>query len=402
MQLNPDPVTLEYQNRVATLLAEALPANWRGIGALSADERANFMERWRAFLREHHLVAPHWPKEYGGAGLSDAEVAVLNREFTRRGVPVLLSDNDASGFQLLGNLLLAYGTEEQKKFFLPRVISGEHLWCQGFSEPGSGSDLASLMTRARLEGGRWVINGQKLWTSAAHTANWIFMLVRTEPEAKRHRGLSLLLVPIDQSGVEVRPIKQMNGLSEFNEVFFVDAQTDAGNIVGGPGDGWSVAMTTLSLERGENASSMAIRFEEEFQKLVTLIRSRCCAADPLIRARLAERYLELHALKLLAMRSLSAFLEGRPPGPEAAIIKLFWSEYWQRTAELALDVLGDDAVAPTANRPPNADGPDLPGAANNSGSWVGTWLNSYAATIYSGTSEVQRNVIAERVLGLPK
>lgn len=402
MHLAPDTKTLRYREKVAELLRQGLPADWAGVGALEPEQRTEFMAGWREFLRDHNLIAPHWPSEYGGAGMSDAEVAVLNTELTRHGVPVLLSDNDPSSFQLLGNILLAHGTEEQKKYFLPRVISGEHLWCQGFSEPGSGSDLASLKTRARRDGDEWIIDGQKIWTSAAHTANWIFVLVRTDASAERHHGLSLLLVPLDQVGVEVRPIRQMNGHAEFNEVFFTGARTAAENIVGQPGDGWRVAMTTLGLERGENASAMAIRFEEEFDKLVALVKTKGRDQDPLIRVRLAERYLELHALRLLAMRSLTAFLEGRPPGPEAAIIKLYWSEYWQKTAELAVDVLGREAVTPTPNRPPNADGPDLPGAPNNSGSWVGTWLNSFAATIYSGTSEVQRNIIGERILGLPK
>lgn len=402
MDLSTSAETQRYQEEVSKLLAAALPRGWKGIGALDSSAREDFMVQWRAFLREHTLVAPHWPKEYGGAGLSDVEVSVLNAEFTRHGVPVLLSDNDPSSFQLLGNLLLVCGTDAQKDFYLPRIVSGEHLWCQGFSEPGAGSDLAGITTRATLTGDEWVLNGQKIWTSAAHTANWMFALVRTDADEHRHRGLSLLLVPLDQPGVEVRPIRQMNGGSEFNEVFFTDARTAANNIVGQGGEGWRIAMTILGLERGENASAMAIRFEEEFARLIELVRSRDKAKDPSIRLRLAQSHVELRGLRLLAMRSLTAFLAGRPPGPEAAIIKLYWSEYWQRVARLAMDVLGDEALAPTAHRPPNADGPDLPGAPNDSGSWVGTWLNSFAATIYSGTSEVQRNVIGERVLGLPK
>ncbi len=402
MDLTETTEAREYRARLRELLAGALPSDWRGFGALTADERVAFQRRWRAFLIEHRLIALHWPQEYGGAGLSSLEQAIINEEFTLAGLPPMLSDNDAFGFQLLANTLLRFGTDDQKAHFLPRILSGEDLWCQGFSEPGSGSDLASVSTRAALDGEEWVINGQKIWTSAGHLANWIFVLVRTDPAAARHRGLTMLLVPLDQPGIEVRGIRQINGSAEFNEVFFTDARTAASNVVGEPGEGWAVAMALLGFERGENATAMALRFEAEYDRLVELVGACDRGRDPSVRVRLAEGYLRVRVLRMLAMRSLSAFLRGDPPGPDAAIVKLYWSEHWQRTADLAVDVLGQQALTPSEHRPHNADGPDFAGAPNDSGSWTGTWVNSFAATIYAGSSQIQRNIIAERVLGLPK
>ncbi|AWB90953.1 acyl-CoA dehydrogenase family protein [Aeromicrobium chenweiae] len=392
----------KYRAHITSLLGSTLPEGWHGLGALDPGERGTFLREWRNVLLEHRLLAPHWPTEHGGGGLSNSERAVLNEEFTKAGVPLMLTDNDASGFQLLGNIVLALGTPEQKSHFLPRVISGEHLWCQGFSEPGAGSDLASVATRAVREGDEWVINGQKIWTSAGHLANWMFALVRTDTEAPKHRGLTFLLIPMDQPGIEVRPISQINGNPEFNEVFFTDARTSAENVIGEVNGGWGVAMMTLGFERGENATAMALRFQAEFDRLVDLVNSRGRGDDPQVRARLARCYTRLQVVRLLAMRSLTTFLSGEPPGPEAAIVKLYWSEYWQSVSALAVDVLGAEAIAPTVQRPPSADGPDLHGAPNDSGSWVGTYLNAFASTIYTGTSEIQRNIIAERVLGLPK
>jgi alkylation response protein AidB-like acyl-CoA dehydrogenase len=392
----------EYRRKLRALLDDQLPAGWKGFGALPEQERADFLVTWRAFLIEHRLLALHWPQEFGGAGLSPLEQAIIHEEFTLAGLPPMLSDNDAFGFQMLGNTLLAFGTQEQKARFLPRIRSGEDLWCQGFSEPDAGSDLAAIRTKARLDGDEWVIDGQKIWTSAGHLANWMFVLVRTNPDADRHRGLTMLLLPLDQPGVDVRPIRQINGSFEFNEVFLDGARTPVENVVGEVDGGWGVAMALLGFERGENATAMSLRFEHDFERLADLVRDTGRGNDPAVRQRLAEAYLRLRVLRLLATRSLTSFLRGSAPGPDAAILKLYWSEHWQEVADLAVDVLGDAAVAPSAHRPHNADGPDFTGAPNDSGSWVGTWLNASAATIYAGSSEVQRNIIGERVLGLPK
>ncbi|WP_375001682.1 acyl-CoA dehydrogenase family protein [Aeromicrobium sp. CTD01-1L150] len=402
MDLRDDVHATEYRQRLRGLLNDTLPVGWQGFGALTEEERADFLVQWRAFLIEHRLLALHWPEEFGGAGLTPLEQAIIHEEFTLAGLPPMLSDNDAFGFQLLANTLLAFGTHEQKSHFLPRIRSGEDLWCQGFSEPGAGSDLAGIRTRARREGDEWVIDGQKIWTSAGHLANWMFILVRTNPEAQRHRGLTMLLLPLDQPGVEVRPIRQINGSAEFNEVFLDGARTSAENVVGEVDGGWEVAMALLGFERGENATAMALRFEHDFERLVALVGNCGRGEDPAVRQRLADAYLRQRVLRLLAARSLTSFLRGSPPGPDAAILKLYWSEHWQKTADLAVDVLGDCAIAPSNHRPHNADGPDFAGAPNDSGSWVGTWLNAFASTIYAGSSEVQRNIIGERVLGLPK
>ncbi len=402
MDLSLGTDAIEYRAQIRRKVTDFLPDDWQGIGALPADERPAFIQRWRGFLIENGLIAMHWPKEFGGAGLSSLEQTIVNEEFTLAGIPLLLTDNDASGFQLMANTLLVHGTDEQREFFLPKILSGEHLWCQGFSEPGSGSDLASVSTSARLEDGRWVINGQKIWTSAGHLANWMFVLVRTNPEVAKHKGLSMLLLQMDQPGVTVRPIRQINGNAEFNEVFFDDATTPADHIVGEIDGGWAVAMTILGLERGENATAMLLRFEAEFERFVELVKEKGRDQDPYVRVGLAEAYLKLRKLRGLSLRAMSSFINGEDLGANAAPVKLAWSEYWQDLTDLALDVLGPEAVLPTEHRPSGADGPDLPGSPNDSGSWVGTWLNSRAATIYSGTSEIQRNIIGERILKLPK
>lgn len=402
MDLNFGTDAEQYRAEIRRKVEEFLPDDWRGIGALPPDERTAFIDRWRGFLIENNLIAMHWPREYGGAGLSALEQTIVNEEFTRAGIPLLLTDNDASGFQLMANTLLVHGTQEQRRYFMPRILSGEHLWCQGFSEPGSGSDLASVSTSARLENGEWIINGQKIWTSAGHLANWMFVLVRTNPDVPKHRGLTMLLLPMDQPGVTVRPIRQINGNAEFNEVFFDDAKTAEENVLGEVDGGWAVAMTILGLERGENATSMLLRFEAEFERFVELVKRLGRQDEPAVRTGVAEMYLKLRKLRGLSLRAMSAFVNGEDLGPDAAPVKLAWSEYWQDLTDLAMDVLGPEAILPTEHRPRGADGPDLPGAPNDSGSWVGTWLNSRAATIYSGTSEIQRNIIGERILKLPK
>lgn len=391
-----------YRHEIRAVLAQALPVGWVGFGALSKAEQAEFLVGWRQFLIEHNLIALNWPAEYGGAGLSPLEQAVVHEEIALAGLPPLLSDNDNFGFQMIGNIILRFGTAEQRQYFIPRIISGEHLWCQGFSEPGAGSDLAAVKTQAVLDGDEWVINGQKIWTTAAHHANWIFVLARTDRASERHRGLTMLLVPMDQPGLEVRGIEQINGQSHFNEVFLTDVRTPAANVVGGRGEGWKVAMALLGLERGENATAMSLRFQTEYQRLVQLVRDSGRAGDPTVRLRLAEGFLRIRVLRHLAMRSLTAFLQGKEPGPDAAIVKLYWSEHWQKTSEFAVDVLGLAALAPIGEPPNNADGPDYAGAPNDTGSWAGLWVNTFAATIYAGASEIQRNIIGERVLGLPK
>ncbi|MGI9612311.1 MAG: acyl-CoA dehydrogenase family protein [Acidimicrobiales bacterium] len=390
-----------FREKTQTFLAEHLPADWRGIGALDADEAAAFTQQWRNTLRDNKLLAASWPAEYGGGGLSALESVILAEEFEKAGVPTGGS-NDAFSIQMVGNTIIEWGTDEQKAHFLPRIISGEDIWCQGYSEPNAGSDLGNLGCRAVLDGDEWVINGQKIWTSAGHLANWIFVLTRTEPDAPKHRGITFLLCPVDQPGIEVRPIRMITGESEFNEVFFTDARTAKKNVIGEVNGGWAVAMTLLGFERGEAAATTPVSFRGELDRLVDLARERGRLDDPSIRQRLAWCHSKVEIMRYLGMRTLTQFLGGSRPGADASIFKLYWSEYHRTVTELAVDILGADGMHLAGKLPSSAFSTDSAGAPNDSGSWLGTFLNARAGTIYAGTSQVQRNIIGEMVLGLPK
>jgi alkylation response protein AidB-like acyl-CoA dehydrogenase len=311
--------------------------------------------------------------------------------------------NDTFSIKMLGGTLLRWGTEAQKRWFLPRILSGEDRWCQGFSEPGSGSDLASLSTRAVLDGDRWVIDGQKVWTSRAREANWIFLLARTNREARKHAGITFLLVDMRQPGIEVRPIRALSGESEFNEVFLTGATTPVDHVVGNVDQGWAVTTTLLGLERGEEAATNPILFRAELDRLVALARERGRTADPPVRQRLADAHARCEIMRFLGLRILTGVLSGDGTlGPEASISKLYWSEYHRVITELALDVLGPDAMVAKGRGPLRAYRTDDPGAPNTTGSWIGAFYNATAGTIYAGTSEVQRNIVGESVLGLPR
>jgi alkylation response protein AidB-like acyl-CoA dehydrogenase len=395
------PEAEAYREKVQAFLAEHLPAHWQGIGALDKEAADTFSSEWRTVLYENGYLAVSWPQEYGGAGLTPLEQVILAEEFAKGGVPQGTM-NDVFSIQMVGNTIVQWGTEEQKRHYLPRILSGADVWCQGYSEPNAGSDLANLGCRAELDGDEWVINGQKIWTSAGHLANWIFVLARTDPTASKHRGITFLLCPMEQPGVEVRPIKMISGESEFNEVFFTDARTPRENVVGEVNAGWAVAMTLLGFERGEAAAVLPVRFRTEIDRLLALAKERGKAGDPLIRQRLAWCYSKVEIMRYLGMRALTAWLAGGHVGPEAAITKLYWSEYHRTVTELAVDILGLEALVPTGKAPNSAFQADEPGAPNSSASWVGTFLNARAGTIYAGTSQVQRNIIGELVLGLPK
>jgi alkylation response protein AidB-like acyl-CoA dehydrogenase len=311
-------------------------------------------------------------------------------------------DNDLFSMTLVGNSIIACGTEEQKRYFLPKIISGEHRWCQGYSEPDSGSDLANLGTRAVLDGDEWVLNGQKVWTSSGHTANWIFVLCRTAPEAPKHKGISFLLVPMDQPGVEVRPIININRRHDFNEVFFSDARTAKENVVGDVNDGWRVANTLLGFERGDGATTDAVRFRDELDRITSVARERGATLDPLIRQRLASAHTSVEVMRWMALRNVSRVLAGEHPGPESSLHKLHWSEYHKRVTELSLDILGADALTPSGHPAVNGVSTDAVGAQFSSLAWMQTAWGARPGTIYAGTSEIQRNIIGERVLGLPR
>ncbi|PWR17562.1 acyl-CoA dehydrogenase family protein [Zavarzinia compransoris] len=353
------------------------------------DEHAFFAER-RAFERHLGLagwVGVGWPKAAGGRGVPLSQQVIFYEEYARAGGPGRVGH---IGEGLAGPTLIAFGTEAQQQRFLPGILSGDDLWCQGYSEPSAGSDLANVRTRARRVGDRWVIDGQKVWTSLAHVSDWCFVIARTEEGSSGHRGLSYLLVPMRQKGIEVRPIQQMTGTSEFNEVFFDGAETAADNIVGQPGEGWKVAMGTLAFERGASTLGQQMAFHNQLNEIIAIAKANGRAREPLIRQRLAEAWIGLQIMRANALRMLAQ--AGKPELPrEAYVSKLYWATWHRDLGKLAMDVLGPEAEV----------------AAGEPGSYALTplqqlFLFTRSDTIYAGTNEIQRNIIAERALGMPR
>lgn len=395
------PETEALRLKIRTFLDQELPDDWGGIGTLEGAEYTEFVASWRHKLYEGGWLATSWPTEYGGAGLSEVDHLVVAEELTKAGVP-LGSPNDVFGISMLGNTLLQFGTESQKRYFLPRILSGEYRFCQGYSEPNAGSDLARVGTRAVRDGDEWIIDGQKIWTSAGHLANWIFLLCRTDPDAPLHKGISFLLCPMDQPGVEVRPIEMLSGTSEFNEVFFDGARAATDHLVGSEHDGWRVAMGLLGYERGKAAGLLPISFRAELDRLLDLATDTDKARDPVIRDRLARAYAEVEVMRFRGYDVVTRFVNGELPSAGAATTKLYWSEYHLRTTELAMDILGVSGLVSSGRSPMTAFQADDPGAPNSTASWQRTFLTARAGTIYAGTSEIQRNIIGEILLGLPK
>lgn len=400
MDIRYSPEAETYRAKIRSFLEEHLPSDWKGIGALHEDEREGFSENWKRTLHENGLLAVNWPKAYGGSELTFLERVILGEETARAGV--IIEDvglNVAMG--LLGSTLLGLGTEAQKQHFLPKILTGEHRWCQGFSEPNNGSDLAGLGTQAVLDGDEWVINGQKIWTSEAHKANWIFVLARTNPEAAKHKGITFFLVPMEQPGIEVREVTNLNGSHDFNEVFFTDARTPKENIVGQVHNGWAVTSHLLGFERGSNMTTQAMLYQQELDRLFEAARLLGRADDPLIRQRLARAYTSLHLMRYVGLRTLTAVLRGKETGPEGSIFKLMWSQHHQEVTELAVDIIGAESMTPTG-RIPASFFVDLPGSPYSALSWVWTFLSAQSDTIRGGTSDIQRDIIGNRVLGLPR
>ncbi len=390
-----------FRAKVKAFLTENLPADFGGMGTLEGEELTAFVTNWRKVLFNNGYLAVNWPKEYGGGGLSALESVVLAEEFAKAGVPSG-GPNDGFSIVMVGNTIIRWGTEEQKQHYLPRILSGEDTWCQGYSEPNAGSDLGNLGTKAELDGDEWVINGQKIWTSAGHLADHIFVLCRSNPDAPKHKGISFILVDMRQPGVEVRPIRMISGESDFNEVFFTDARAPKENVIGGINNGWAVAMTLLGYERGEGAATQPIRFQAEYDRLEALAKEFGKADDPVVRQKLAWCYSKVQIMSYLGKRTLTKFLKGEHPGADASIGKLFWSEYHRVVTELSMDIMGPAGLVPTGRIPSSAFGCDDAGAPNSTNSWAMTFLNARAGTIYAGTSQVQRNIVGEQVLGLPK
>ena len=386
MDLRETDADREFRQTVREWLADNLTGEFaaaRGLGGPGREEEA-FDLRW---AWERHLGAAGWtclgwPPEHGGRGLPVTHQVIFYEEYAEAGAPARVG---VIGEGMVGPTLIDFGTPEQQRRFLPGIRAGTELWCQGYSEPGAGSDLANIATRAVRDGDEFVLEGQKVWTSLAHVAQWAFVLARTEAGSTRHHGLSYLLVPMDQPSVDVRPIRQITGTSEFNEVFFDGARTAASNVVGDVGGGWRVALATLAYERGTMTLGQQVGFRRELQHVIEAARKTGAIDDPLIRDRLRQAWIEVEIMRLNALRSLSA----DDPAPTASIGKLFWSEWHRRLGELAMDVLGVKALVAD-------DAPyDLSDAQR-------LYLFSRADTIYAGSSEIQKNIIAQRVLGLPR
>ena len=398
MDIRFSPEDIAFRDEVRRFLAEDFPADirlkmQRGV-QLGRDDHV----RWQQVLAARGWAGVNWPVEYGGTGWTPVQKYIFSTECAVENTPRIVP----FGLGMVGPVIYTFGTEAQKQRFLPDILASRVWWCQGYSEPNAGSDLSNLGLRAQLDGDQWILNGQKIWTSAGHLADHIFTLARTDPDAPRHKGISFLLVDMRQPGVEVRPIRMISGESEFNEVFYTDAVTPKHEVVGGVNNGWAVAMTLLGYERGEAAATLPIRFQAELDRLFLLAKQYGVADDPRIRQRLAQCYAKVQIMRFNGMRVLTRFLGGHHPGPDGAISKLYWSEYHKEISELSIDIIGAAAMVPEGRRPSSAFQADDAGAPNSTWSWVGTFLNARAGTIYAGSSQIQRNIIGEMVLGLPK
>jgi alkylation response protein AidB-like acyl-CoA dehydrogenase len=402
MELRYPPEAEAFRQHVQGFLAENLPPDWAGFGSLDRDEANLWIRQWRKLLADNGLIGLTIPVGYGGGGRSKVEQIVLAEEFAKAGVPTGVNA-DVTSVKMMGNTLVKWGTEEQKARFLPGIISGDEVWVQGYSEPNAGSDLAGMALSARRDGDEWVLNGQKIWTSRAQEAHWIFLLARTNPEVSKHRGISFVLCRLDAPGVEVRPIRTLNDTAEFCEVFFDDVRTPVAHTIGEVDNGWAVANSLLGLERGEEAATNPILFRAELDRLVDLARERGKLTDPVVRDRLAWCYTKVEVMRMLGYRILTQFLQAGEVGPASSIAKLYWSEYHQVAVDLALQIYGADAMVGEGRHPYRQMRTDDSGAPNSTNAWLDLFLfNARSGTVYAGTSQVQRNILGERVLGLPK
>jgi alkylation response protein AidB-like acyl-CoA dehydrogenase len=411
MDLTYPPEAEAFRGEVRSWLEANLPDGWFEPGfTQTKEERAEWLHEWNGKLVDGGWLCATWPREYGGRGLTTMQGVVLAEEFNRAGAPMR---GDFFGDTLVGPTILQWGTDAQKREFIPKILRGEIAWCQGFSEPDSGSDLASLRCTATLDGDEWVINGQKIWTTQGFQADYAFMLCRTDPDAPRHKAISYLLCPMRQPGVDVRRIKQIDGGAEFCEVFFTNARCPRDNVVGGVNEGWKVAMTTLGFERGTNATTSYRRFEKELDEIIAIARSNGAARDPLVRQRLAHAWSKVQIMRVNGLRSLTGVLKGKSLSDEqrrgvsalGALNKMYWSEYHQEVMTLAIDVLGlAGLVLSGSGREETVPGygrrvaaPDYPASALQS-----SFFFSRSETIWGGTAQIQRNIVGERVLGLPR
>ena len=385
----------QFRQDLRQWLQQNLPQGWGtpGYKAPKGEGRLHFLREWQRKMYDGGYVGLSWPKEYGGRGASMIEMAIFNEEMAKVEAPGPLN---VLGLSMAGPTIIVHGTEEQKKRYLQKILNCDEIWCQGFSEPGSGSDVASIRTRAELHGDEFIINGQKVWTTLAHVADWCMLLVRTDPDAPKHRGISYILVDMKSPGITVRPLRQMTGESEFNEIFFEDVRVPRANLVGELNNGWGVALTTLMNERGTASFGTQARFRILYENLValakqSLVNGREATKDPLVRQQLAQHLIDVEILKYNCYRNFTRLLRGGTPGPEGSILKLWWSELNQRMQETAMSLEGSYGQLMR----------ESPWAVEG-GRWQHHFMRSRANTIEAGTSEIQRNIIAERVLRMPK
>ena len=376
MDLTPTPQEQEFRDQLRAWLADNHPGP-EPEGDVAGFE---FRRAWQRRLHDDDWAGVSWPKEYGGRGATLVEQAIYNEELGRAQAP---STANVLGLAMGGPTVIAHGSDEQKRRYLEPILSADEIWCQGFSEPEAGSDLASLKTRAVRDGDEWVVTGQKVWTTLAHHAKWCMLVARTDRDAPRHKGLTYFLMDMDQDAVQVRPLRQITGEAEFNELFIEEARIPHENIVGGEGNGWNVAITTLMHERATLAFGLQIRVKITLGELLAEARESGAAEDPIIRDRLAQLYIESEVLRLNALRGLSAIMRTGVPGPEGSLGKWQWADVNQALTELAVDLRGPRAVL-------------------DDDRWTYRYLRARANSIEGGTTEILKNIVAERVLGLPR
>jgi alkylation response protein AidB-like acyl-CoA dehydrogenase len=396
MDLTLTPAEEKFRDECQAWLDAHVPREWHDSAfreSLTPASEIAFLKSWQHTLYDGGWVGLTWPQAYGGRGATFMEQVIFNQEMARAKAPPLIN---VLGIIIAGPTIMLHGTEEQKRRYLPKILNAEEIWCQGFSEPNSGSDLASLAARARLDGDEFVVNGQKIWNSYGHMAQQCLVLVRTDPSLPQHKGITALIVDMQSSGVTVKPLRQITGDAEFNEVFFDNVRVPRANMLGEINDGWNVAITILMFERLNTASLLEIQTKIALDQLIdtarrTLRNGRPATEDPLIRQKLAQIYTDVEILRLSTYRSITRFQRGQRPGPEGSIDKLFWSETAQRLFAVAMEILGPQGQLVKSSK-----------GAVDSGYWSYQFLRSRADTIAGGTSEILRNIIGERVLGLPK
>jgi len=393
MDLNLTADELAFRDELRAWLKTNVPKDWDERREESLEGRFDYLKRWQYKLYQGGWAGISWPKEYGGRGASLMQQVVFWQEMALANAPPFAN---VLGLGIIGPTIIAFGTEAQKKRYLPKILSAEEIWCQGFSEPDAGSDLANLRCEARLDGDHYVVNGQKVWNSYGWAADWCELVVRTDPNVPKHKGLTVLLLDMKTHGVEVRPLRQMTGETEFNELFFHDVKVPVANVVGKVNEGWDVAIGTLMHERGTFGAGLQIVYKRNMERLIELARKfqrngHPAVDDPLVRQKLAQCYAEIEIMRLNQMRAFSRISATGVPGPEGSIQKIFWSELNQRFQQVAQEILGPYG---------QIEGPDSHAVDN--GMWAYGYLRSRGNTIEAGTSEIQRNIIGHFVLGLPK